>query len=109
MMVRGERGWETLLLSHMRDTHGKNKRMERSTTAFSPSGGKGPQKQPTSDVIDSVIDDDVHGLLVLVLGNLGLGDLLGHGGGGDPTDLSRFLFGTYGCSGERERVCVCRG
>ena len=40
------------------------------------------EKAHTGNVVDAVIDDDEHGLLVLVLGDLGLCVLLGHGGGG---------------------------
>jgi hypothetical protein len=39
-------------------------------------------RQLTGNVVDAVVDDDVHLLVVLVLGDLGLGELLGHGGGG---------------------------
>lgn len=42
-------------------------------------GGEGPS---TGDVVDAVVDDDVHaGGLVLVGGDVGLGEGLGHGGG----------------------------
>lgn len=37
----------------------------------------------TGNVVDAIIDDDVHARLVLVLGDFGLGELLGHGGGGE--------------------------
>jgi hypothetical protein len=35
----------------------------------------------TSNFVDAIVDDDEHALIVLVLGDLGLGELLGHGGG----------------------------
>lgn len=41
----------------------------------------GKQEAHTGNIVDAVIDDDEHALLVLVLGDLGLGELLRHGGG----------------------------
>ena len=36
----------------------------------------------TGNVVDAVVDDDEHVVALLVLGDLGLGELLGHDGGG---------------------------
>ncbi len=36
----------------------------------------------TGNVVDGVVDDDEHVVALLVLGDLGLGELLGHDGGG---------------------------
>jgi hypothetical protein len=43
--------------------------------------GKGENEKKnshTSNIVNAVVHNDVHALLVLVLGDLGLGDLLGH-------------------------------
>lgn len=45
------------------------------------STNKGGEGKHTGNVVDAVVDNDEHALLVLVLGDLGLGVLLGHGGG----------------------------
>ena len=50
----------------------------------------------TGDVVDAVVNDDVHARgLVLVAGDVGLGKGLGHGGRWYP--------------GVCERLCLCRG
>ena len=42
------------------------------------SEGGGRRRQHTGDIVNTIIDDDVHGLIVLVLGHLALGEGLRH-------------------------------